>query len=346
RTFFAGKWHLGGEGFYPEQQGFDINQGGHEAGSPPGGYYSPYHNPMLADGPPGEYLTDRLASESIRFLEAAKNDPFLLYLSFYTVHTPIQACTRYLTKFEEELALIRKPDGGGFRQERAGWTKLTQDRADYATMVHAMDANVGRVLDKLDELGLADKTVVIFTTDNGGLSTLGTRRGSTSNLPLRAGKGWCYEGGIRVPMIVRAPGVTRTGGVCSVPVTSTDFYPTMLELAGLALRPKQHVDGRSFRPLLRGAGSLGRSALYWHYPHYHGSMWTPGAAIRAGDWKLIEFYEENDAELYHLAEDPGESRDLSSAMPEKKSELLNLLHGWQRETGAKMPRPNADHKAK
>jgi len=345
RTFFAGKWHLGGQGFFPEQQGFDINKGGHHAGSPPGGYYTPYKNPKLEDGPAGEYLTDRLAAESVRFLQTHGKEPFLLYLSFYTVHTPIQACKRHVEAYQKKADALPPLKGPEQTRERNGWTKMRQDNPAYASMVRAMDENVGRVLAAIDRLGLAEETVVIFMSDNGGLSTLGRRGYPTSNLPLRAGKGWCYEGGIREPMIIRAPGVTRPGGTCSVPVTSTDFYPTMLELAGLPPRPEQHVDGLSLVPLLAGGKTLPRDAIFWHYPHYHGSTWAPGAAVRAGDWKLVEFYEEETAELYNLAGDIGERRNLAQQMPQKRDELLGLLHAWQKRVGAKMPRPNPDYKA-
>jgi len=344
RTFFAGKWHLGGQGFFPEQQGFDINKGGHHRGSPPGGYYSPYKNPKLEDGPAGEYLTDRLAAESCRFLQAHAKEPFLLYLSFYTVHTPIQACKRHLERYKKKADALPPLNGPAQIKERNGWTKVRQDLPDYASMVHAMDENVGRVLGVIDRLGLADDTVVVFMSDNGGLSTLAKRGFPTSNLPLRAGKGWCYEGGIREPMIIRAPGVTRPGSTCGVPVTSTDFYPTMLELAGLPPRPDQHVDGLSLVPLLKGSKTLPREAIYWHYPHYHGSTWAPGAAVRAGDWKLIEFYDEGTVELYNLATDIGERRNLAKQMPRKRDELLGLLHAWQKRVGAKMPRPNPGYK--
>ncbi len=344
RTFFAGKWHLGGTGFFPENQGFDINKGGHHRGSPPGGYYAPYKNPKLASGPDGEYLPDRLADESILFIREQSRQrpeqPFLMYLSFYTVHTPIQACKRHLDRFKKKAdALPPVADSELVRTERAGRTRARQDNAAYASMVHAMDENVGRVLDSLDKLGIADDTVVIFMSDNGGLSTK-RNPGPTSNLPLRAGKGWCYEGGIREPVIIRAPGCTQPGTACSIPVTSMDFYPTMLELAGLPLRPAQHADGVSLVPLLKGAAGLEREAIFWHYPHYHGSTWAPGAAVRAGDWKLIEFYEEDGAELYNLTEDLGERRELSAQHPGKKSELLKLLHDWQTRMGAKMPAPN------
>ncbi len=266
KRLFAGKWHLGDTGFFPEDQGFDFNFGGHHRGSPPNGYYSPYKNPKLSDGPEGEYLTDRLTDESIRFLERPHERPFLLYLSFYTVHTPIQACKRHLEKFQAKANALPPMDGPSEIQEHDGVTKLRQDNPEYASMVYAMDENVGRVLDKLDELQLAENTVVIFTSDNGGLSTLRNRGYPTCNLPLRAGKGWLYEGGVREPLLIRAPGVTRPGVVSDTPVVSMDFYPTMLELAGIDPMPEQHCDGRSLVPLLKGAESLARDAIYWHYP--------------------------------------------------------------------------------
>ncbi|MBN2308550.1 MAG: sulfatase [Candidatus Hydrogenedentes bacterium] len=343
RTFFAGKWHLGDEGFFPEDQGFEINKGGHHKGSPPGGYYTPYKNPKLEDGPPGEYLTDRLTDESIGFLRAHGDEPFLLYLSFYTVHTPIQACKRHLARFEEKAESLPAPDGPAFRKEHDGTTRLDQNRADYATMVHAMDENVGRLLDTLDELGLAEDTIVVFTSDNGGLSTVRGEGAPTSIGPLRAGKGWCYEGGIRIPQIMRVPRVTQPGSTCDVPVVSTDFYPTLLELLGVPMPDDEARDGVSLAALLGGGGAPGREAIFWHYPHYHGSTWTPGAAVRAGDWKLIEFYDLEKVEVYNLREDVAEQHDLAKAMPEKTRQLLDMLHRWQRDIGALLPQPNPDY---
>lgn len=342
KTFFAGKWHLGSEGFFPEDQGFDVNLGGHHVGQPPGGYYSPYDNPKLEDGPEGEYLPDRLTDETISFIEASKDSPFLAFLSFYTVHTPIQASRRHIEKYEKKVEGMEfgEPE---YLPEHDGSTKQVQDNPEFASMVEAMDENVGRLLDKLEELELDDNTVVVFTSDNGGLSTLFPgREAPTSNLPLRAGKGWCYEGGIRVPLIVRIPGMETRAGEISVPVTSTDFYPTILDLAGLPLDPEQHQDGVNLVPLLKGEGSPEREALFWHYPHYHGSAWTPGAAVRAGDWKLIEFYEKEKIELYDLSRDLGEENDLAEAEPEKASELLRLLRRWQSSVEAEMPVPNPD----
>ena len=348
KTFFCGKWHLGSTGFFPEDQGFDINKGGHHKGSPPGGYYSPYKNPKLTSGPDGEYLTDRLADESIKFMneqtKANPDQPFLLYFSFYNVHTPIQACKKHIEKFKkkkEELPELKRPD---HVQEGDGWNKERNDNAAYASMVYAMDENVGRVLEALDKLNLTDNTVVIFMSDNGGLSTLYRKNAPTSNYPLRSGKGWCYEGGIREPMIIRAPEVTKPGSTCEVPVTSTDFFPTMLELAGMPLQPKLHVDGKSLVPLLKGGKSLDRKAIFWHYPHYHGSAWKPGAAVRAGDWKMIEFYESGRAELYNLKDDLSERKELSKSHPEKKAELQKMLRDWQKEIGAVMPTQNPNYK--
>lgn len=339
KTFFAGKWHLGEtEDFWPEHQGFDINKGGHFKGSPPGGYYSPYKNPRLENGPEGEYLPDRLTNESIRFIKENTQHPFLVYLSFYTVHTPIQACKRLIEETKARKAAIEYT-GPAAVDEHSGKTRIRQDNAAYASMVQAMDENAGRLLDTLDDLQLTDNTIVVFTSDNGGLSTLGGPNSPTANTPLRAGKGWCYEGGIRVPAILRAP-ASKTGTTCDVPITSTDYYPTILELTGLDAKPDQHIDGLSLAPLLKGKKKLNRDAIYWHYPHYHGSTWAPGAAVRAGDWKLVEFYEDNTVELYNLKDDLGETNDLSKSNPKKTKELLDMLRNWQKETGAKMPTAN------
>lgn len=343
KTFFAGKWHLGSKGYFPEDQGFDINKGGHHKGTPPGGYFSPYKNPKLDDGLEGEYLTDRLTDESIKFLKENRSNPFLLYLSFYTVHTPIQACERHLEKFKQKASLLPELAENTGRVEHDGITKLRQDLPEYASMVYAMDENIGRLLDELKKMGLDKNTHIIFTSDNGGLSTLKHRGYPTSNEPLRAGKGWCYEGGIRVPLIIKSPSVTKSGTTSSEPVTSMDYFPTMLQLAGLNLMSEKHVDGKSLMPLLKGKNHLERDALYWHYPHYHGSTWTPGAAVRIRDWKLIEFYHYDKVELYNLANDLGEQNNLAEEYPEKTKELLDMLHKWQKEVDAQMPsiNPNA-----
>ena len=318
-----------------------MNRGGHHRGSPPGGYYAPYKNPKLENGPEGEYLPDRLTNETIAFIREHRKESFLAYLSFYTVHTPIQPCRRHVERFRKKRAALPAQDGEPQRREHDGWTKLRQDNAEYASMVYAMDENVGRLLAALDELKLSERTVIVFTSDNGGLSTLHRRGFPTSNLPLRAGKGWCYEGGIRVPFIVRAPGVTKAGFVSDVPVYSADIYPTVLELAGLPAAPQQHVDGKSVVSLLRGGKSLKRdSGIVWHFPHYHGSAWTPGSAIRVGSWKLIEFYDKEKVELYNLVDDPGESRDLSKQESERAADLRAKLREYLEKVDAPMPRAN------
>lgn len=341
QTFYAGKWHLGDEGHFPQDQGFDINKGGHHKGSPPGGYYAPFNNPQLDDKPDDRYLTDRLTDESIEFLDQRDTeDPFLLYFSFYTVHTPVQGNDQYDDYFTEKAKTLK----GGNKpiRERDGLTRSRQDNPQYAAMAKSLDDSVGRVLDALDARGLDDNTVIIFTSDNGGLSTKNTV-GPSSQLPLRAGKGWCYEGGIRVPLIIRAPGASKAGLVSDTPAISMDYFPTMLELAGFDLLPKLHKDGVSLVNALKDK-PVGRDTLYWHYPHYHGSTWAPGAAIRVGKWKAINFYEYGETELYDLSNDLGEHNDLSKKNPEKLKELLAKLEAIQKKTDAKTPNPNPEYK--
>lgn len=350
-TGFVGKWHLGNKPYYPEHQGFNINIGGDYSGAPPT-YFYPYrkNNRALEEMPPGgekdEYLTDRLTDESLKFLEANKDKPFLLYLSHYAVHTPIESKEALTEKYKTKAAKLPKTDRPRFVPVYGRYkTRQVQDNPAFAGMVQSVDESVGRVMKKLEELGVADNTIVIFMSDNGGLSTV-LSEAPTSNLPLRAGKGWLYEGGIREPMIIKWPGVIKGGSVCSEPVTSTDFYPTMLEMAGLPLMPKQHIDGVSLVPLLKNKGKLNRKAIYWHYPHYHGSGNRPSGAVRAGDYKLIEWYEDNSIELYNLRNDMGERHDLAKEMPEKAAELRSMLGNWRRQVKAKTPAlgPRADFK--
>jgi len=314
-----GKWHLGGKPYYPEEQGFDLNFGGTGRGSPPS-YFYPYKISNITTGREGEYLTDRLTDEAVKFIERNKDKPFFLYLSHYAVHTPLQAKEAMIRKYEAKV----RPD-------------RPQKNPKYAAMVQSMDESVGRVMDKLDELGIADRTVVIFMSDNGGLAWV------TSNTPLRAGKGTMYEGGIREPMIVRWPGVVKPGTVCDVPVTSVDFYPTILEIAGVKPDPKQLLDGKSIVPLLKQTGRLDRDAIYWHYPHYHPGGATPCGAVRKGDFKLIEFYEDGHVELYNLKDDIGEQHDLAAEMPEKAAELRKMLADWRKAVNAQMPTPNPNY---
>jgi arylsulfatase A-like enzyme len=342
-TFFAGKWHLGPEGYWPENQGFEINKGGCDWGNPQGGnhYFSPYGNPRLANGPVGEHLPDRLATETVNFIRMHREQPFFAYLAFYSVHIPLMARRDLEAKYEQKRK-IAPPDSWGMEGKQT--VRRVQNHPVYAAMVEAVDQAVEKVLEAIWELGLAPNTVVIFTSDNGGLST--AQGNPTSNLPLRAGKGWLYDGGIREPMIIKWPATTRAGSVCSEPVISTDFYPTILEMANLKPRPDQHVDGMSLVPLLQGKGRLPRKTLFWHYPHYSDQGGTPTAAIRQGDWKLIEFFEDEHVELYHLLDNLEEKNELSRSFPEKTVELKNMLQNWQEELNVMFPKPNSSYSKK
>ena len=314
-TAAIGKWHLGGEPYYPDKHGFDLNVAGTEAPSPKT-YFAPYAIPTLAEGPPGEYLTDRLAVEAEKYLEQHKDKPFFLYLPHFAVHLPVQGKQPLVKKYRAKLH-----------------PGLMQTNAAYAAMIESLDDAVGAVRRKLDELKLTERTVVIFASDNGG------RVPTTSNLPLRVGKGSCYEGGTRVPLIVFWPGVTRAGALCDTPVISMDLYPTVLEIAGEKKAARAAVDGVSLVPLLRNEGKLNRDELFWHYPHYqHYQLGgtTPYGAIRKGDFKLIEFFDDMRVELYNLKSDIGEQHDLAAELPAKVEELRARLHAWRKEVGAQM----------
>lgn len=321
-----GKWHLGDTPeTLPTGQGFEQNIGGTHSGSPDGGYFPPYKNKNLPDGPEGEYLTDRLTDEAVAFIETNKDRPFFLYLSHYAVHTPIQAKKEITQKYEH------KPPSHG------------QENATYAAMIESVDESVGRVLDTLEQLGLTDDTVVIFTSDNGGHGCI------TSNQPLRGAKGMLYEGGIRVPAMVRWPGRVKPGSVCDTPIISIDFYPTFLELAGLSKPDGKILDGKSITPLLTQSETLKRDALFWHFPAYLqkysciDDVWrtTPVSVIRNGNWKLLEFFEPegtpNRIELYDLKNDISETTNLAQQEPRKTRELLNELRAWREAVDAPVP---------
>ena len=332
KTFYSGKWHLGSEGFYPEENGFDINIGGFEKGSPMGGYYSPYKNPKLSDGPEGEYLTDRLTNESILFIENhKKNQPFALFLSFYSVHTPIQPNKKHINYFKNKLESI-EDNTLRVRKEGEAVSTLNQVNADYASMVYSLDENIGRLINSLKKNNLYDNALIIFTSDNGGLSTL-KKNAPTSVFPLRAGKGWLYEGGIRIPQLIKVPGGNENIKI-NEPTVSYDLFPTILDFIGIENNLK--IDGISLMPILNGKDDISREEIFWHFPHYHGSLWKPGAAIRIGDWKLLEHFESNSLELFNLSEDISEMNDLSLIYPNKTQYLLNRLHILQKETGANM----------
>jgi arylsulfatase A-like enzyme len=323
-TGLIGKWHLGGKGAGPLDRGFDVNVGGDQAGSPLS-YFAPFAGkggrvmPGLETAPEGEYLTDRLAAEAEKFLDAHKDQPFFLYLPHYAPHIPMKAKADLIAKY--------KPGQPG-----------QQGNPIYAAMLESLDDAVGRVLKKLDDLKLMDKTLVIFTSDNGGLCTLeGPNTPPTINAPLREGKGYLYEGGLRVPLIVKWPGVTKAGSASPVPVVLTDLFPTLLEACGTTANDKS--DGLNFVPVLKGA-KLDREALYWHYPHYANQGGKPGGAIRAGDLKLVEFFENGRRELFDLKADPGENRNLAADRPEVAQQLGDKLAAWRTAVGAKMPTPN------
>jgi arylsulfatase A len=328
-TALIGKWHLGGEGFEPTRQGFDLNIGGYHHGAP-ASFFAPYGRPGpdmpgLKNAPPGEYLTDRLTDEAERFITAHRAEPFFLYLAHYAPHTPMMG--------KEEL-VAHYPAWDGTPHGR-------QENPIYAAMIESLDQSVGRVAAKLEELGLRERTLIIFTSDNGGLATIeGPHTPATCNAPLREGKGWMYEGGSRVPLIFNWPTHISPGDVAT-PAWSCDVCPTVLHACN-AQQPTA-VDGMNIGPLLTGGGQLPPRSLYWHYPHYSNQGGRPAGAVRDGDWKLIEFYENDRRELFDLARDPRESTNLADKYPERVAELAARLAAWRSTVDAQMPTPKPDY---
>jgi arylsulfatase A-like enzyme len=317
-TAHIGKWHLSyiapyeqglkEQEFRPEKQGFDINIGGYSAGGPRS-YFSPYNNPTLTNGKDGEYLTERLADEAIAFIREHRDGPFFLNWWPFSVHAPLQAREETIAKYIER---------GGLRN------------ATYAAMIEDMDASIGRFLKALDDAGLRENTLVIFTSDNGGYNG--------DNLPLRGMKGTLYEGGIRVPWIVRWPGKVQPGTTNSTPVISMDCYPTILEAAGLPPTPNHLLDGKSILPLLTNTSGFERDALYFHYPNYAFHKQNRlGSAIREGDYKLIKNYDDGSLELYDLKSDIGEKNNLVAKYPDLTKRLAAKLDKWLTESDAKFP---------
>ncbi len=382
RTAIFGKWHLGEDPSGPAAHGFDVQVPTHwRKGWPRRGYHAPFQLEGIK-GEKGDYLTDRLTDGALKFIEQNKDQPFFLYLSHFAVHDPIHGRSDLVEKYRRKLAsvkrqqspafvlegnpdspeplsrarlgqLIRQPSHKGFRVLPRQTVKIKQhqDNIQFAAMVEAMDESLGRVLAKLKALKLEQNTIVIFFSDNGGMSAANFGNPnrvvptmkldaafSTSNLPLRGAKGWLYEGGIRVPMIVKWPKHGKRGTVCKTPVISTDFFPAILEMVALPARPQQHVDGTSFVSALKG-NPFERNAIYWHFPHYsnHG-MQSPGGAIRAGDFKLLEYFENNTVQLFNLKKDPGEQNDLARSHPKKAADLLAMLQAWRKHVSAKMIR--------
>ncbi|TAD92672.1 MAG: DUF4976 domain-containing protein [Bacteroidetes bacterium] len=345
RTFFAGKWHLGeNENFGPLQHGFDKNLGGNHTGHPAGGYFSPYQNPQLPDGPNGEYLTDRLTDETMAFIRQNDNRPFFAFMPYYSVHLPLQGKPDTVEKYRQ-LLTKKKAVSEVFEKNGDTYSKLVQNNPQYAAMVESLDENIGRLMNFLQTEGLARNTIIIFTSDNGGMSTSNAKEQiPTSNLPLRAGKGYLYEGGIRVPLVISWQANLKGGQHTNFPVSGMDFYPTLLQLAGLPPMPQQHIDGISLVPLLSGK-SLAVRSLFWHYPHYSGGLGgTPAGAVRMGRYKLIEWYESNTIELYNLDKDAGEKVNLATSKPQQTRKLRQMLHRWRHQVKAKMPHANPNYK--
>jgi arylsulfatase A-like enzyme len=380
RTAVFGKWHLGEDSASTARQGFDLHIPDWNKGWPNKGYFAPYGLKGLEDAPEGEYLTDRLTTEALKYMEENKEQPFFLYLSHFAVHDPIEGRPDLVEKYRKKLEQEPSPNTPPFVMEGnpdapAGQTaqqtyegyrifsdhtvqiKQHQDNVEFAGMVESMDESLGRVVEKLKELGIEDHTIVIFYSDNGGMSAANfydpehqfsedrlDKEFSTSNMPLRGAKGWLYEGGIRVPLIVKWPNQGLQGAVCDVPVTSPDFFPTIMEMLGIPAQAEVQSDGASFVPLLKGEDTINREAIFWHFPHYsnHG-MQSPGGAVRSGDYKLLEYYENNTVQLFNLKDDIEEQHDLSTSEPEKVKELQDRLHNWRKQVGAKMMDPNPEY---
>lgn len=319
RCASVGKWHLGKS---PLSQGFQVNIAGNPSGSPRGGYFSPFKNPQLSDGEQGEYLTDRLTTEACQFIKDNVKSPFFLFLTHYAVHTPLQAK-------EQDIAYFKSKPAGQLHQH-----------ATYAAMIRSMDESIGRVLQTLREQQLDQNTIIVFTSDNGGYGP------ATSMRPLRGSKGMLYEGGIRVPLLIKWPGVTRSGSASDEPVINVDLYPTFLEMTNIPVLESKSLDGKSLVPLLKDPQSkLESRSLFWHFPaylqKYQGMQQqfrtTPVSVIRQGDWKLLEFFEDGHQELYNTRLDIGESKELSGSHPDKAQELSQALHRWQKLVQAAIP---------
>jgi len=330
-TFFAGKWHLGANDFSPGAQGFAKDLQGSKQ------FYYPSSNLPLPDKKDDPKTTERIVNEAVKFIGEHKDRPFYAYLPFLAVHTPINARADLVAKYEMKA---KNAPADAWGRERENKVRLVQNHAKYAAMLEQLDTGIGRVLAALEKHDLMENTIIVFMSDNGGLST--SEGWPTSNLPLRGGKGWPYEGGVREPMIVVAPGVTKPGSTCNAPVISTDFYPTLLHLAGRPLKPEQHLDGVSFLPQLKGETTPRGKPLFWHYPHYSNQGGAPHGAIRDGDGKLIEWYEAGTLELYNIPQDIGEKNNLAAQHPEKLKALHGKLIAWRKEVGALMPMPNLD----
>lgn len=345
QTFFAGKWHLGEEEkYWPQHQGFQTNIGGWSKGAPTGklndstgGFFPPYKNPLLSDGPKDEYLTDRLTNECIQFLENKSDKPFFLMYSLYAVHNPMQAPKALIQKYQAKQKQLGLNDQQRFAKDEewmkpeAGWKRrMIQDNPVYAAMIENMDWNIGRLLNKIKALNIDDNTIVVFTSDNGGLST--AEGSNTVNSPFRSGKGWLYEGGIRVPFILYWKGKIMAGSTVDLPVTIADLYPTLASVINTQYKKEPLIDGEDIFPMIQQGNK--KRTLYWHYPHYSNQGGKPGAAIRSGDYKLIYHYEDQSVELFDLANDVAEKNNIAAENKALSVQLKKQLMSWLNQAGA------------
>jgi len=349
-TWHVGKWHLGEEEYYPEKYGFQVNIGGCEWGYPIGGYFSPYKNPSLPNGEDGEYLNDRLTDEAISLIKAHSMDkPFYLNLCHYAVHIPIQAPQALVEKYKEKrkrLGLDKiNPfiEGENFPCEHKKHLKVIrrtlQSDEVYAAMIENLDANIGRLIQTLKDTDKLENTIILFTSDNGGLSS--SEGSPTCNAPLKEGKGWANEGGVRVPFILKMPNAMQ-GKKSEQIVSLVDFYPTVLRAAGLEKKPEQQIDGVDISDALFGRPLVERP-IFWHYPHYGNQGGTPHSAIRLGEWKLIQYYEDGHFELFNINEDISEQQELSKKFPKITKELSEHLNSWRIKVNARIPLPNPEY---
>ncbi|WNJ20322.1 sulfatase [Pontibacter sp. G13] len=337
-TFFAGKWHIGGEGSHPEDHGFHINRGGFHAGSPKGGYFAPFKNPNLEDGPNGENLSMRLARETSEFIRSSADTPFFAMLSFYAVHGPIQTTEEKWAKYRDKAEQQGIAESG-FEMEKKLPIRQYQDNPVYAGLVESMDDAIGEVLNTLEETGMMDNTLIIFTSDNGGVASGDAF--STSNAPLRGGKGYQWEGGLRVPLMVYLPNGAMKGGSSEVPATGADLYPTIMESIGAAAPEGAHLDGQSLLAILQGEQvTWADRPLYWHYPHYGNQGGDPSSVIRQGNWKWIYYHETQQGALYQLDQDPAELHNVADEHPNLAEKLHTQLQQWLADQSARMPAPD------
>ena len=350
-TWHIGKWHLGTEEYYPDKKGFDVNLGGCFWGKARHGYHMPCNIPTLENGPDGEFLTDRLTDEAIKLIKSHdKEKPFMLDLWYYSVHVPIDAKAEQIEYFKEKakrMGLDKKEafaEGEFYpvehKKDQRVMRRLFHSDPDYAALIYNVDLNVGRLVAALEEEGLMEDTVIVFTSDNGGLAT--SMGSPTCNAPAKEGKGWIYDGGTRVPCFVVWKDHIREGSSCDTPTTTPDYFPTYLELAGVKNPDGNEIDGKSLASLWNESADMPERPIFWHYPHYSGHGGTPGASVILGRYKLIQFFEEMEVELYDLIDDVSESHNLVDEMPEKASEMLKMLHDWQSSIEALMPERNPD----